>query len=76
MEQTLTNPQGTGVPGTTAAESSYTSQQSRLERLLRTYGDTNDFDQLEQLIQTAREVLDVTIKPDAKLFHTLAWACT
>ncbi|SCV45617.1 uncharacterized protein FFB14_08756 [Fusarium fujikuroi] len=74
MEQTLTNPQGTEVPGTSVAESSYTTPEDRLERLVRSYPDRNDPDQLEQLIQTAREVLEATAKPDAKLLHTLAWA--
>ncbi|KAF5686892.1 hypothetical protein FDENT_5619 [Fusarium denticulatum] len=74
MEQTLTKSQGTEVSGTSVAESSYTTPESRLERLLRRYRDTNDHDQLEQLIQTAQEVLEVTLKPDAKLLHTLAWA--
>ncbi|SCO03705.1 uncharacterized protein FFC1_09408 [Fusarium fujikuroi] len=74
MEQTLTSPQGTEVPGTSVAESSYTTPEDRLERLVRSYRDRNDPDQLEQLIQTAREVLEATAKPDAKLLHTLAWA--
>ncbi|KAF5580392.1 hypothetical protein FPANT_9348 [Fusarium pseudoanthophilum] len=74
MEQPLTNPRGTEVSGASVADSSYTTSESQLERLLRSYRGKNDPDQLEQLIQTAREVLDVTTKPEAKLLHTLAWA--
>ncbi|KAG5787203.1 hypothetical protein H9Q69_013724 [Fusarium xylarioides] len=73
MEQTLTNDQGTTVSGT-SVDGSYTTPQSRLERLVQSYRDSNDPDQLEQLIQTAKEAMEVTAKPDAKLLHTLAWA--
>ncbi|KAG5806095.1 hypothetical protein H9Q74_006025 [Fusarium xylarioides] len=73
MEQTLTNDQGTTVSGT-SVDGSCTTPQSRLERLVQSYRDSNDPDQLEQLIQTAKEAMEVTAKPDAKLLHTLAWA--
>ncbi|KAJ9422997.1 CHAT domain-containing protein [Fusarium oxysporum] len=74
MEQTFTNSQGRAVPSTAVAESSYTTQQSRLERVLQSYRDTNDPDLLEEIIQTARKVLEASTEDNAKLLHTLAWA--
>ncbi|EXM20063.1 hypothetical protein FOTG_11883 [Fusarium oxysporum f. sp. vasinfectum 25433] len=74
MEQTFTNSQGRAVPLTAVAESSYTTQQSRLERVLQSYRDTNDPDLLEEIIQTARKVLEASTEDNAKLLHTLAWA--
>ncbi|KAF5623056.1 hypothetical protein F52700_10369 [Fusarium sp. NRRL 52700] len=70
----MTNPQGTGIPGTSVAESTYTTTKARLEGLIQSYRDSNDPGQLEQLIHTAQEVLEETAKADAKLLHTLAWA--